>query len=309
VNGSPVYFADVQPMMMGQRVMVPLRGVFEQMGADIDWNEALQTVTATTADRTVVLRIGDRFATVNGRSVALDTPAMKYRDRTMVPLRFIGESLGAKVAWIEPSTVAITTTDVAMENETPPIGRRWTVPVNTVIPLRLNSSLSSNGSQAGDTFSAEVDTSGTSDYQGLPDGTTIEGHVTMARSKTKSAPGVLGLDFDRIVLPNGKSYAVDGSVTGLDDKSVTNENGRLVAKNTSGGKDTLKYVGYGAGGGTLIALLTHGNILTDALIGGALGWLFSEIQKNPSRSSDVSLNAGTKLGMRLDQPVTFISAS
>jgi len=304
VNGTPVYFADVQPMMMNQRVMVPLRGVFEQMGAGIDWNEARQQVTAKTDDRTVILTIGSQFATVNGKQVALDSPATKYRDRTMVPLRFIGEALGAKVAWQEPNLVAITTTDIAQEQDAD-VGNRMTIEANTVIPLKLNGHLTSDGSQVGDTFTAALDTKGDADYQGLPSGTMVEGHVSIVRAKDGKTPGVLGLEYDRIVLPGGKAYAVDASLVGLDDKSVTDENGRLVAKDTKKNKDTLKYVGYGAGGGTLVAILTRGNVLTNALIGGALGWIFSELQKNPSQANNVNLESGAPMGMKLDQRLIF----
>lgn len=303
VNGSPVYFADVQPMMLNQRVMVPLRGVFEQMGADIDWNEAMQQVTAKTEDRTVILRIGNRYATVNGAQVELDTPATTVRNRTMVPLRFIGEALGAKVDWREPDMVAITTTDLA-QDQNADIGKLVTIEANTVIPLKLSDKLTSTDSHVGDTFSATVDTKGEDDYQGLPSGTVVQGHVDTVRAKSDKSPGVLGLEYDRIVLPNGKSYDVDASLVGLDDKSVTDENGRLVAKDSKKGKDTLKYVGYGAGGGTLVALLTRGNILTDALLGGALGWIFSELQKHPNQSNNVVLNTGAQVGMRLDHSVT-----
>lgn len=305
VNGTPVVFSDVQPMMVNQRVMVPLRGVFEHMGADVDWNAATQTVTAKTADRAVSLRIGDRTAMVNGKAVQLDTPATTIRNRTMVPLRFIGESLGAQVAWIEPNTVAITTTDIVNESDE---GVRRVIEANTVVPLTLNQDLSSNTASVGDKFTASLDTRGASDYQDLPAGTTVEGHVSIARAKTDKAPGVLGLEYDRIVLPNGRTYAVDASPVGLDEKSVTNENGKLVAKDTKKGKDTLKWVGIGAGGGVLVAMLTKGNVITDAVIGGALGWLFSELQKNPSQSNNVTLKSGTPIGMRLDQNFTFRDA-
>jgi hypothetical protein len=321
VNGSPVYFPDVQPMKMHNRVMVPLRGVFEQMGAEVEWNEAMQQVTATTPTHTVILHIGDRYATVDGQRTALDTPAMTWRGRTLVPLRFVGQSLGADVAWNEPNMVAITTSDYAQETgngynsggltkDTHTYGDPMTIEENTVVPLKLNKQLASDTSNVGDTFTATVDTKDMSDYQGLPSGTMVEGHVDTARAKTDKSPGVLGLEYDRIVLPGGKSYALDASPYGLDDKSVTDENGRLVAKNSSSkGKDTLKYVGYGAGGGTLIALLTHGNILTDALIGGALGYVFDLLKKHPDQSNNVLLHEGDRIGMRMDKRLTFYTTN
>lgn len=304
VNGSPVYFVDVQPMMIEQRVMVPLRGIFEQVGADVDWNEELQQVTVKTDDRTVILTIGKSFATVNGKQVFLDSPALKIHDRTMVPLRFVGESLGAEVAWVEPNLVAISTNELAMQEDID-VGNTVTIEANTVIPLKMSRTLASESSKVGDTFTATVDTKGASDYQGLPSGSMVEGHVTLVRAKTEGAPGVLGIDLDRVILPGGKTYMVDASPIGLDSNSTLDESGRLVARSTSREKDTLKFVGYGAGGGTLIALLTHGNVLTDALIGGALGWLFSELQKNPSQSNNVTLDVGTSIGMRLDDRLSF----
>jgi hypothetical protein len=72
----------------------------------------------------------------------------------------------------------------------------------------------------------------------------------------------------------------------------------LVAK-AKAKNDSLKWVGYGAGGGALIAVLTKNNLLTSTLIGGALGWLAGEITKNPSKSNNVNQESGAKFGVRL----------
>jgi hypothetical protein len=105
-------------------------------------------------------------------------------------------------------------------------------------------------------------------------------------------------------MPDGQTFAIYGSLIGLDANSVTNDNGRLVAKD--GAKDdNLKYVGYGAGAGALVAIVTNGNILTSTLIGGALGWLFGEIQKDPSKSRNVALESGTRFGVRLTNEFAF----
>jgi len=110
VNGQPVAFDQAGPQMMNGRVLVPLRGVMEQIGAYVQWDAASHTVTATKAGSNIQLRIGDRTATVNGQPVSLDVPAMIIGGSTMVPLRFVGESLGADVRWDAPSnTVAIIT--------------------------------------------------------------------------------------------------------------------------------------------------------------------------------------------------------
>jgi hypothetical protein len=177
-----------------------------------------------------------------------------------------------------------------------------------VIPFRLNDSLSSNGSNKGDQFSATMQGNGGGDYVGLPSGTTVEGHVSSVRRKTNKAPGVLGLAFDRIRLPNGNAFVVHGSVIGLDGKSVVNQNGRYVAKPGSKTSD-LQFIGIGAGAGALVSIVTKGNFLVDTVIGGALGYGASRLQKSPSKFNNVTLKEGTKFGMRLNRSLSFHNPS
>jgi hypothetical protein len=111
VNGEPVMFEGVGPQQVGGRVLVPLRGVMEKMGAYVGWEQSTRTVTANKSGVDLVLRLGDHHATVNGREVYLDVPAQEMRGSTMVPLRFVGEALGADVTWSPATyTVNITTT-------------------------------------------------------------------------------------------------------------------------------------------------------------------------------------------------------
>lgn len=182
------------------------------------------------------------------------------------------------------------------------------IDTGAVLPFSLNQRLSSHGSSVGDRFTANIDTSDYSDYQGMASGAVLEGHVDVARPKEGDSPGVLGLAFDRIRMPDGRTYPIYGTLIGLDTKSVTNENGRLVAK-PGAKKDNLKYVGYGAAGGALLAVLTKGNVVTTTLIGGALGYLFGELQKNPEKAQNVTSEAGTKFGVRLTRDLSFRPAT
>ncbi len=309
VDGNAVNFVDAQPIMIDGRVLVPVRGVFEYLNATVVWDESSRTVIADRGADNIRLPINSYFATVNGRQVRMDSPAKIYRGSTMVPLRFLSETLGANVEWINATrTVEINTSN---SNATAPIASGSSMvrmDAGTVIPFRLNQQLSSNKSAAGDRFTANLDTNGSSNYQGMASGAVLEGHVDVARAKDGDTPGVLGLLFDRVRMADGQTYPVHGSLIGLDSKSVDNDNGRLTAK--SGSKsDNLKYVGYGAGGGALVAILTNGNILTNSLIGGALGYLFGEIQKNPQKSHDVTSEVGTKFGVKLNQDLSFQVAS
>jgi hypothetical protein len=103
VNGQQVSFNNAQPQMMGDRVMIPLRGVLEQLGANVSWDQASQKVMATGSGITITLHIGDHTAMVNGQAVNLDQPAMLSEGTTLVPLRFMSETFGASVQWDQNS--------------------------------------------------------------------------------------------------------------------------------------------------------------------------------------------------------------
>jgi len=98
LDGSPLTF-DVPPQTMDGRTLVPLRAIFEALGAEVNWNEATRTVTGTKGDTTVILTIGSTTATVNGRAVTIDVPGTVVNGRTLVPLRFVAESFGVEVNW------------------------------------------------------------------------------------------------------------------------------------------------------------------------------------------------------------------
>lgn len=99
VNGQPVQFTGTGPQRIDGRIMVPLRGVMEKIGAEVKWEGATRTVSAIRGTSTLQMRLGERTAVVNGNLVTLDVPAQQINGVTMVPLRFMGEALGAEVEW------------------------------------------------------------------------------------------------------------------------------------------------------------------------------------------------------------------
>lgn len=98
INGRELV-TDVSPVLTGGRTLVPARAVFEALGATMDWDAATGTVVATRENRIIELQIDSRAAWVSGRLTILDVPARLVDGRTLVPLRFIGEALGAQVMW------------------------------------------------------------------------------------------------------------------------------------------------------------------------------------------------------------------
>lgn len=90
---------DVPPKIVNSRTLVPLRGIFEQFGAEIEWNQGAQTAIVRTDDTEVRVTIGSKTAYVNGEARTLDVAAQLVSSRTLVPVRFISEALGAAVGW------------------------------------------------------------------------------------------------------------------------------------------------------------------------------------------------------------------
>lgn len=98
LGGSYLDF-DQPPVMRNDRTLVPLRRIFEALGAKVDWNDETQTVTATRGATQIRLTIGSNQMYVNGTAKLIDVPAMLISDRTMVPTRAVSEALGCTVDW------------------------------------------------------------------------------------------------------------------------------------------------------------------------------------------------------------------
>ena len=114
VNGNKLSF-DVPPQIVNGRTMVPLRAIFESLGATVQWLEATRSVKATLGGKTVNLAIDSSTMYVNESAITLDAPAFVTGGRTLVPARAISEAFGATVGWNgESRTVTITTGQTAL---------------------------------------------------------------------------------------------------------------------------------------------------------------------------------------------------
>ncbi len=107
VNGQVMSF-DQPPVMQNSRVFVPMRAIFERLGSTVVY--ANNNINAQGNGRSVHLTIGSPQAMINGQNTTLDVAPFSVAGRTEVPLRFVAESLGAKVNWdANTSTVYIST--------------------------------------------------------------------------------------------------------------------------------------------------------------------------------------------------------
>ncbi|WP_248930078.1 WG repeat-containing protein [Paenibacillus hamazuiensis] len=103
VNGT-VLDLDVPPVLVNGSTLVPLRAILESLGLDLSWDDATKTITASKEETRLTLQVDNRQASVNGASVNLEVPPQIIDGATMVPVRFISESIGARVQYL-PYTV------------------------------------------------------------------------------------------------------------------------------------------------------------------------------------------------------------
>lgn len=106
VNSDLLEF-DVDPIIKNSRTLVPLRGIFEYLNVEVTWDGKTRTVTCTKDEKKVVVKIDNDEALVDGKSVKLDAQPIIKDGRTLVPLRFVSESLGAFVDWDNESRTVI----------------------------------------------------------------------------------------------------------------------------------------------------------------------------------------------------------
>ncbi|MDY4975384.1 MAG: copper amine oxidase N-terminal domain-containing protein, partial [Clostridia bacterium] len=100
-KNDEVITLDVPAQVQNDRTLIPLRAIFEALGAQVDWDEETQTVTSERGGITIKLTIGSDKLYRNDEVITLDVPAQVQNDRTLVPVRAISESFGCQVDWDE----------------------------------------------------------------------------------------------------------------------------------------------------------------------------------------------------------------
>ena len=90
---------DSPPMIIDGRTLVPARVVFENLDAEVSWNEKTKKVKITSDTVDIVFTIGKKYAILNRKSVPMDVAPIIVNDRTYVPIRFVTENMGYRVSW------------------------------------------------------------------------------------------------------------------------------------------------------------------------------------------------------------------
>lgn len=100
---------DVAPCIINDRTMVPMRAVFEALGAAVEWDGETRTIYAVRNEIVIAMQVGQDSIFVNSLRVPIDAPSVIVEDRTMIPFRAIAESFGYTVDYDEETkTVTIT---------------------------------------------------------------------------------------------------------------------------------------------------------------------------------------------------------
>ena len=120
IDGVPVVFEGQGPTIIDGRTLVPIRGVFEHLGFDVQWYGGTQQIILFRGTTNVIIFVGnDRFSR-NGEFFELDVPALIIDGRTLLPIRAVLESVGYDVDWNQATmTVAVTTIGSTTPSPTP----------------------------------------------------------------------------------------------------------------------------------------------------------------------------------------------
>ena len=105
-NGSELEF-DYRPQAINGRIMVPVSGIFKYLGINVNWDPDTKTVNAWNEETSISFVIGSNRAIVNGQERILDVPAMAINGKTMVPVRFLSDSMGYNIVWVQASNILL----------------------------------------------------------------------------------------------------------------------------------------------------------------------------------------------------------
>lgn len=116
---------EVPPQIIDGRTMVPVRDIFEAVGAEVNWDSDTKTVTGIKGDTTVEMTVDSRTEFINGEAVEMDAAPVVTEGRTLAPARYVAEAFGCSVEWdaenkvvniaVEDSDVPETDTEATTE--------------------------------------------------------------------------------------------------------------------------------------------------------------------------------------------------
>ena len=182
------------------------------------------------------------------------------------------------------------------------------VPNGAVIPLRMDTYLSSDTSRVGDRFTATVFRPVVIDRRVIiPVDSKVEGRVTAVdRAERGSKAGTIAIAFDRLLFPNGHSIPIDGTLTTLDAAARRSIENLDEEDRVDGGSRTRRavvFIGGGAGAGAVIGAVAGGG--KGAAVGAGLGAVLGTIGVLLSKGEKAEVKPGTEFGLRVERDFTL----
>lgn len=110
LNGKKLEF-DIEPQITNDRTMVPMRKIFESIGAIVEWDASSKTITALKNSDKIIIQVDNNTMIKNNQSIELDVSPVVIGGRTLVPVRAVAEAFNADVQWSSRNTAVVIGTD------------------------------------------------------------------------------------------------------------------------------------------------------------------------------------------------------
>ena len=181
----------------------------------------------------------------------------------------------------------------------------YTVSTGTIIRVRMSNTITSKTARVGDTFTTTVTEPvySTNGAVVIPVGSTVTGRVDSAKPAGKKGnPGEIDAHFISVRLPNGRSRAINGSLTDLSEGKTSSDNEGTASAKKMGNRRII-FIGGGAAGGAILGAAIGGGkgAAIGAILGGAGGFLGDRLTKGP----EAEVKSGTEFGVYLNQAVSM----
>jgi hypothetical protein len=181
----------------------------------------------------------------------------------------------------------------------------YTVNSGTVVRVRMNQTLSSKTARVGNTFTVTV-TEPVYSSNGvvvIPTGSTLTGRIDTVKPAAKGGKvGEIDASFIRLTLPNGRSRAINGSLTDLDAGKTRSDNEGSASARKMGHRKVI-FIGGGAAGGTILGAAIGGG--KGALIGGLIGAGAGFLGDRYTKGAEAEVRSGTEFGVYLNQSLAL----
>jgi hypothetical protein len=178
------------------------------------------------------------------------------------------------------------------------------LPTGTALKMKLENTLTTFSSKAGDPFQARVTEAVIVDGKTvIPVGATVQGRVTKTSEPRRIAgKPTIAIFPEHLVLPNGERFMLNATLVDTNARGGTDVNQEGQFKGVGHDGKDLTEVGMGTGGGMLIGALAGGG--KGLLIGGAIG-ATATVSHWLSKHRSAMLPAGTELVMELSRPMVM----